>query len=302
MVIIITVLLAAAVLTVLAIAMAWILGWANFTFHVEVDEKVSRICGVLPGANCGGCGYVGCVDYAEALVAGGVEANLCGPGAAACVSQIAEILGVDAVQSFPYRAVIHCAAGYADRLGRTEYRGERTCVAANLIAGVQGCTYGCLGMGDCSRACKYGAIEIVDGLARIDYDACIGCKVCAAVCPRSIISMVPFKQERMLVVQCSNLDRGPEVKKVCNLGCIGCTACTKQAEVVEMDGFLPVIDYTAYESVEELDAALGKCPRATLAYVGMPTEEDIEAVKDEELPETVRADFKTTVDDTEWRG
>jgi len=279
-----------------------VLGWANQAFHVEIDPKIDQVNRVLPGANCGGCGYVGCLDYAEAVVKAGIEINLCGPGGASCVQIIAEILGVDAVQSFPYRAVIHCAAGNEQRLGQNTYHGEPTCQAANLVGGIQGCTYGCLGIGDCMRSCRYDAIEIVDGLATIDYDKCIGCKACEKACPRHIISMVPFKQERMFVVACSNLDRGPEVKQVCTVGCIGCTACSRQAEHVEMKDNLPVVNYDAYKTEEEFGAALAKCPRAVLLSVGQPKPEDAAAVADEEVPDEIHADFKTTVDDTEWRG
>ena len=298
----VTMLLAAGVLGLLAVFVAFVLGWANRAFHVTVDPKILALVDALPGANCGGCGFVGCGEYAEAVAAGGTDITLCAPGGAACAGQLAEIMGVEVEQTFPYRAVVHCAAQTQQRLGRTDYLGEPTCVAANLVAGVQGCTYGCLGLGDCVASCPYDAIHIVDGLSTVDYDKCVGCKNCARVCPRNIITMVPFKAERMLVVACSNKDFGPQVKAVCDIGCIGCKACTKHAEPMGMEGHLSVIDYDAYESEDQFAKALEKCPRESMIFVGKPRPEDLAAVAAEELPERVEADFKTTVDETEWRG
>ncbi|MDY0168013.1 MAG: RnfABCDGE type electron transport complex subunit B [Thermoguttaceae bacterium] len=298
----VTILLAAAILAVLAVGVAYVLGWANRTFHVAVDPKVEAALDVLPNANCGACGFVGCSEYAEAIARGDAEVTLCAPGGAGCAQRLAEILGVTVEESYPYRAVVHCAAHYDDRLLRTHYSGEATCASANLVAGVQGCTYGCLGFGDCTRACKYDAIHIIDGLATVDYHKCIGCKACARACPRNIISMVPFKQERMFVVACSNQDKGPEVQAVCTVGCIGCTSCTRRAELMQMQGNLPVVDYERYEGNDHFEPALAKCPRASMIYVGKPSPADLVAVADEQLPDRVEADFKTTVDETEWRG
>ncbi len=297
-----TLLLAGAALALLAVAMGFILGWANRTFHVEVDPKVEAIIEALPGVNCGGCGFVGCGEYAEAVARGDADVGLCAPGGAGCAQELAEIMGVEVTESFPYRAVVHCAAHFKNRLQRMPYDGEQTCAAANLVAGVQGCTYGCLGLGDCTRACDYDAIHVVDGLATVDYEKCIGCKACARTCPRNIITMVPFKAERMLVVACSNQDKGPDVQAVCEVGCIGCTACSRNAEPMQMEGNLPMIDYDAYGDVADFALARQKCPRSSMLYVGKPTAEDLAAVAAEELPERVQVDFKTTVDETEWRG
>ena len=216
--------------------------------------------------------------------------------------RLAEIMGVQLTESLPYRAVVHCAAKRYQRLQQVPYQGEPTCASANLVAGIQGCTYGCLGLGDCTRACQYDAIHTVDGLATVDYQKCIGCKACARTCPRNIITMVPFKAERMLVVACSNQDKGPDVKEVCEIGCIGCTGCSRNAELMQMQGNLPMVDYDHYGDDADFSKALKKCPREGMLYVGKPTEEDLAAVAAEELPERVEADFKTTVDDTEWRG
>lgn len=211
-------------------------------------------------------------------------------------------MGVNVSPSFPYRAVVHCSATWDERLDRTAYEGEPTCSAANLVGGYQGCTYGCLGLGDCVRVCDYDAIHVLNGLAKVAYDHCIGCRACETACPRNIISMVPFKAEQMMVIACSNLDFGNDVKAVCRTGCIGCKACSRKNELVEMEGNLPIIDYDVYDPDYEFEMILDKCKMESLVVIGQPTPEEMAAVADEELPERIEADFKTTVDDTEWRG
>lgn len=302
---IIIIAMAAVVLLLLGLSMGIVLGWANRAFHVDTDPRVDAINEALPAANCGACGYVGCNDYAEAVVRGDCDITLCAPGGASCSKAIASIMGVEAGEALPYRAVVHCSATKKQRLQQQEYTGEKTCASANLVAGVQGCTYGCLGYGDCERSCKYDAIHVVDGLAVVDYEKCVGCKICAAVCPRNIITMVPFKSSEMLVVACSNQDIGNEVKAVCETGCIGCSACTRKVEgqpISMADGY-PKLDYDSYDPFKiDINLIRSKCKRASLVYVGVPSKEDIAKVVDEEVPDVVQVDFKTTVDDTEYRG
>jgi len=204
---------------------------------------------------------------------GKADVTLCVPGGPDCAQKLSEILGVAVPDTFPYRAVVHCVAREDQRLQRMEYRGEPTCNAANLVAGVQGCTYGCLGLGDCVLACPYDAIHIMDGLAVVDYEKCVGCSACARACPRNVISMVPFKADRMLVVACCNQDIGLDVKKVCEVGCIGCKACTRVSSVMNMDGNLPVVDYEQYDPQVDFEPALEKCPMEPLIFVGKPERE-----------------------------
>ncbi|NLF33134.1 MAG: RnfABCDGE type electron transport complex subunit B [Planctomycetes bacterium] len=297
------IIMAVATMVLLALAFSLVLGWANVKFRVEQDPRIGQVEGVVPGANCGGCGYAGCADFARAVVAGEAPPDGCPVGGADVAHAIAEILGITVDGSAPYRPVVHCAADYDDRLQRCDYRGEPTCFAANVIGGVQGCTYGCLGFGDCVKACDYDAIHVVNGLAVVDYEKCIGCGACERACPRHIISMVPFKTDRIVVVACSNHDSGRQVKEVCKVGCIGCKGCEKaMAGVFTVKDNLAEVDYDKVDKDTDFTPALKKCPMGAMLYVGKPTEKDKADVAGEELPAVVTDQFETTADKADWRG
>jgi H+/Na+-translocating ferredoxin:NAD+ oxidoreductase subunit B len=300
----VTISLSAATMLSMALVLTSILGWASKKFHVDVDRRVLGIIDALPGANCGGCGYVGCGEYAEAVALEHEDVDKCTVGGAGCTLAVAAIMGVEVGETHPYRPVVHCGAHYDDRLGRNEYRGDMRCSAANLVTDVQGCTYGCLGFGDCTRACEFDAIHVIEGLATVDYDKCVGCGACAKVCPRNIITITPFKAEQMLAVTCTNKDKGKDVIKVCNVGCIGCGACARTSSLFTIENNLSTINYDEYTPECTLDVleACKKCKRHRLVFVGKPSPKELEKAEVLEAPEIVVPDFKTTVDDTEWRG
>ena len=300
----VTIGLAAGTMLAMAFVVSYVLGWANRKFAIEVDSRVEAVLEVLPGANCGGCGFLGCSDYAVAVVADGAPVNKCPVGGDSCAAAVADIMGVEVGGTLPFRPIIHCGARLEDRLGRTEYKGEKRCASANLVADIQGCTFGCLGFGDCTRACNYDALHIVDGLAVVDYEKCIGCGACAKVCPRNIITITPFRAKQIMAVGCSNKDKGKDVMSVCKVGCIGCKACSRLSEIITIEDNLSVVDYDHYnaESMPDLFKAIDKCPRNRLVFVGKPTPEEAAAAMEFEAPDIVTPDFKTTVDDTEWRG
>lgn len=267
---VVTIGLAGGSLIVLALMFTYILCWANEAFRVEIDPRIEAICEVLPGANCGGCSCVGCGEYAEAIVNKGVPVNCCAPGGAGVAEAIGRVMGVEVAAAVPNRPVVHCGAAVDQRLGRGEYLGEQSCAAATNMAGVQGCQYGCLGMGDCVQACNYDAISIQGGLATVDYERCVGCGACVRACPRGIVAMVPFKSAQMYVMACSNQENGPAVKGVCQAGCIGCKACTKKSELCSMNGNLAAIDYEDYDPAQlaEMEAAAEKCPNGVIRLRG----------------------------------
>jgi electron transport complex protein RnfB len=292
--------LAAGTMLSMAMVLSYVLGWANKAFHVEVDPRIDAVMDALPGANCGGCAYIGCGEYAEAVVLEGDKVNKCTVGGESCTEALANIMGVEVGAALPFRPIIHCGAHYDDRLGKSEYFAEKRCIGANLVADVQGCTYGCLGFGDCVTACNFDAIHVVNGLATVDYDKCVGCGACGDICPRNIITITPFKAERILAVTCSNKDKGKDITKVCTVGCIGCGACARASDLFTIDENLSIINYDAYDPVCSVDVlkACDKCPRHRIIFVGKEGADET-AVFDSKV---VEPDFKTTVDDTEWRG
>ena len=292
----------AAAMLLPALLFGLVLGWANVRFRLRQDPRVDEVLAVLPGANCGGCvrwaarttprpWWMASWRRMSAPSAGPTSPSAWRPSWASRSSR-----------SWPYRPVIHCAADNDNRLGRSDYRGEPTCFAANVIGGVQGCTYGCLGLADCCTACAFDAIEMVNGLPRIHYAKCTGCGACERACPRHIISMIPFKAERMLVVACSNKDHGRLVRQVCKVGCIGCKSCERLNDLFQVTDNLSRVDYERYDPGMDFRPVLQKCPMAGMIYVGKPTPRDLQAVADQKLPGTVTDRFSTTADKADWRG
>ena len=224
---------------------------------IAQDPRIGKVSELLPGANCGGCGYAGCAEYARAIVVDNADCNLCTPGGPSCAIAIASFLGRAAASITKRTALVLCCGNDTEATRRAAYNGIYDCAAAQAIAGGdKGCTYGCLGYGTCARICPVNAIAMIDGLAKIDKFKCIACGKCIIACPRKIIKFVPITAE--IHVLCSSKDKGPAVKKVCGIGCIGCRICTKYAEgAINMDGFLAVVDYTKPLTNEE---TIVKCP------------------------------------------
>jgi electron transport complex protein RnfB len=262
--------LAAGTMLVMAIILSYVLGWANHAFHVEIDPRIEAVIDALPGANCGGCAYVGCGEYAEAVVMGGASVNECAPGGAGCSEALGNIMGIEVEESLPNRPIVHCGAHFEDRIGRNEYVGEKTCMTANTVAGIQHCTYGCLGFGDCVDACLYDAVHVINGLATVDYEKCIGCGACEKACPRNIVSMAPFKAEQMVAVNCSSKDAGKDVKNACKVGCIACKACTRQSGLFVVENNLATLNYDDYdpENLEDVLKTFEKCKPGTIQFTG----------------------------------
>jgi len=270
--ILVTLFIAAGTMLVMAVILSYILGWANKKFKVEVDSKIESVLEILPGVNCGGCGYLGCSDYAVAIVTDNVPVNKCTVGGEPCAVSVAGIMGVEVGEMIPIRAIVHCGANANDRLQSTPYRGEKRCNAAHLVAGVQGCTFGCLGFGDCVRSCNYDAIHIVAGLAVVDYKHCVGCGACSKVCPRKIISLKGFPEEMIPTVACSNRDKAKDAKAVCTKACVACKACSKISDIFIITDNLSACDYDAYSAQNHEDAlkSMEKCPTNCIHFIGKP--------------------------------
>lgn len=206
------------------------LGIAGKKFAVEVNEVEEAVLSVLPGNNCGGCGYAGCAALAAAIAAGEAPVNACPVGGAAVASKIAELKGEEAGETVRKVAFVKCAGTCEIAKQAYEYSGIEDCVIASNMqnGGPKGCAYGCLGFGTCVKACPFDAIHLVDGIAVVDKEACKACEKCIAACPKHLIELVPYTQEYM--VQCHSNDKGKDVMGVCATGCIGCMLCKKVCE------------------------------------------------------------------------
>jgi len=215
-------------------------------FAVETDPRQEEIADLLPGANCGGCGFAGCNDFAAAVVKGAAEPGACPVSDEATLRTIAGIMGQALTAKAPMVALVACQ-GSEDAHLRKKYRynGVATCASADLLGrGDRLCDYGCLGLGDCQRACGFAAIEITEmGVARVLAERCAGCGLCVEACPKGIVHLVPKAAE--IHVLCSNHDKGGAAKKACAVACIGCKKCEKLVDGagIAVDDFLAVVDY-----------------------------------------------------------
>ena len=237
--------IATILIAVIGLAGAVLLVAASKVFAVTEDERIKSAELVLPGANCGGCGYAGCADYAKAVVEG-APTNLCSAGGAAVTEKLSRIMGVTAGEATEFKAMIACKGDNVHTTKRYEYNGIPECSACNLLYnGDSSCPYGCLGFGDCMRACRFGAITIVDGLAHVDPDKCTGCGACKSVCPKKIIFLYRLRTRPKPIVMCSNHKIAKDTRRDCTKGCIGCGKCVKACpkQAIEVRGNVARVDY-----------------------------------------------------------
>ena len=207
-----TILVPVSIVTGTGLIAGLLLSIASKFFAVKVDETVANLREVLPGANCGACGCAGCDEYASKMAAGEAPPNLCPVGGAPVAAKLGEILGVSVGDIEPKRAVVKCRGHLQTSEYIMDYDGPKTCKAAKLYYNV----------------CEYDAIHIVDHIAKVDEDKCIGCSACARVCPNSILELLPRSQKTY--VACMNKDKGVDTRKVCSNGCIGCKKCERVCE------------------------------------------------------------------------
>lgn len=236
-----------------------ILAYASQKFAIEVDPRITAISEILPGANCGGCGFPGCSGLASAIVEGSAPVNACPVGGPEIAKKIAEIMGVEAEESVRKVARVICNGDAQNCKEKFEYFGIQDCKAAAMVAGgSKSCAYGCLGLGTCVNVCQFDAIEITDGkIARIIPENCTACGKCIEVCPKQVIHFVPYEQD--VVVDCNNEEKGKAVKEKCNVGCIGCQLCVKACpfDAMEFSNNLAKINY---EKCTNCMLCAEKCP------------------------------------------
>ena len=256
------IIIATVVIAVIGLVVGIGLVYIGNRFHVDVDERETAIREVLPGNNCGACGYAGCDAVAAAIVAGEADAAACPVGGAAVAEKINGIMGTHAEAGGRKVAFVRCNGSCDNTSSKNNYIGTRDCRAVAL-SGLypRDCDFGCLGYGSCVTVCPQNAIRVKDGVAIVDAESCVGCGLCVKECPKQLIELIPYGQKT--VVRCRNTDKGKDVKLVCEVGCIGCRLCTKQCETgaITVENNLARIDYSL---CEDCGKCAEKCPQATI--------------------------------------
>lgn len=258
-----------------------LLAYASQIFHVERDPRIERIDEILPQANCGGCGYPGCANYAEAIINDDAPINLCAPGGEETLTKIAQILGIEAEAMEPKVAVVRCQGSIGVAKEKFKYEGIEDCNAAVLVQGGQkACVYGCLGFGSCVNSCPFDAMIMQEnGLPFVFEEKCTACGNCVEACPKGIMELIPRSQEVFL--GCVNKDAGKAVRAVCSVGCIGCSLCAKpnitpSGKIVMKDNMPDVpADW------DDFEMAVKRCPTKSFV-LRLPKEEKVEAAASEE--------------------
>ncbi len=278
-----------ALFTVLGLLFGFALAVAAQRFRVASNPLVDAVRDHLPSANCGACGFAGCTAYAEAVVERNeVSPNLCIPGRQAVANAVATLTH-KALGSVEDRIVVmrcHGVSAYARE--EAVYAGIPTCSAAAMVfGGPKACKNGCLGLGDCVRACPFGALHLGgEGIAVVDVAKCTGCAICVAVCPKNLFELYP--RSRRIELSCVARDKGSVVRSTCMVGCILCRKCVSKcpAGAITWDGQTIVIDHVACQAYGPScnEACVDICPSNILHRVGqLPRPEVVEPAQTVEV-------------------
>jgi len=250
--------------TTIGVICSAILSVVSKLLYVKIDERITLLSNIMPGANCGACGYPGCSGYACALIEENAKTNLCTPGGAALLAKISEILGVEAGSIEAIKAVVSCNSD--TQYKKMEYRGIKTCIAVkNVFSGENACAFGCIGYGDCKVICPSNAICLENNFAHVIADKCTGCGLCVKACPNRLISVE--KAGIPVIIACKNIEKGAVTRKKCPSGCIACTKCVKECpqNAITMSDNLAVIDYGKCTGCGRCaDVCMTKCIKKSL--------------------------------------
>ena len=272
-----------AVLSGLGLILALLLYLLAKKFKVEEDPRIDEVEKVMPGANCGGCGFAGCRAFADSAVkAPNLDNHYCPVGGNDVMKQVAAILGYEVKEKAPEVAVVRCNGTCANRPRTNTYDGVQSCkVKAALYAGDTACAFGCLGCGDCAAACQFGALSMdpETGLPVVDEQKCTACGACVKACPKAIIELRPKGPRGMKVyVSCVNKDKGPVAKKACSAACIGCGICAKTCthDAIVLENNIAYIDASKCKLCRECEAM---CPTGSIIGLNFPKPLDKDTIK-----------------------
>jgi Na+-translocating ferredoxin:NAD+ oxidoreductase subunit B len=260
-------LVAPAIMAGLGLFFSVILAISYRFLKVQEDPKVEATETLLPGSNCGACGQPGCHAFAEKLVAGNLRPSQCTVASADSIDALAELLDVDPGQQERRVARLRCAGGKAQAHQIAEYHGFENCRAAAVVSGGgKGCSWGCLGLGDCGVVCHFDAIFMnPNGLPEVDVDKCTACGDCVEACPRNLFELTPVNQK--LFVQCSTPLRGEAATALCQVACDACGRCAADAApgLIQMVENLPLVNYAA--GGPALPEATYRCPTGAIQWL-----------------------------------
>ncbi len=248
----------------LGLLMGLLLTIATKRFRVKTDKRIEEILNLLPGANCGACGFPGCAAFAEKVALGEASPINCPVSEEERRQRIAEILGREVEGKEKEIAVSFCQGGKDKCQRRYKFSGERDCrTAALLHAGDKSCPYACLGYGTCVSVCPFGAIEMgEDEIPKISEEKCTGCGICVKECPKSVLRLIP--KTKLVYLACLSRDKGRAVRDICQVGCFSCGICIKVCpyNALKMENNLPEMDFNL---CTDCGICVHKCP--TKSYV-----------------------------------
>lgn len=280
-----TILITIISLSLLALISAVILYFVAQKFKIFEDPRIDEVQAVLPAANCGGCGFAGCRNFAEALVKAETFDGLnCPVGGGSVMGQIASLLGKSAPVVDPLVAVLLCNGTPEFRPRTSTYDGASDCRISNsLYIGETDCSYGCMGLGDCVRSCTFGAMymDINSQLPVIIDDKCVACGACVKACPRNLIELrKKAKKERKIYVACSNCDKGGPARRACKVACISCSKCFNVCEfdAIKIENNLAYIDAKKCTFCRK---CVSECPTGSILELNFPIKKQKEELKNE---------------------
>lgn len=250
-------------------------------FEVYEDPRIAQVQEALPAANCGGCGFPGCAGFAAACVkADSLDSLNCPVGGAAVMGKVSEILGKEASKADPTVAVVRCNGNCDARPPINQYDGVSNCaIASALYGGETGCSFGCLGMGDCEVSCDFDAIHInpITKLPEVIEDKCTSCGACVKACPKNIIELrKKGPKSRRIFVSCVNKDKGGVARKACTNACIGCSKCEKECafDAIKVENNLAYIDHVKCRLCRKCVVV---CPTMAIHELNFPPRKEKEA-------------------------
>ncbi len=294
-----TIIFTVASLSILGLLLAVVLYFVAQKFKVEEDPRIDIVEGIMPGANCGGCGQAGCRAFAEACVkAGNLDSLFCPVGGNATMKKVADALGLQVAEKAPMVAVVRCNGTCENRPKTNIYDGVATCAAKSaLYSGDTGCRYGCVGCGDCVRVCNFGALSMdpVTGLPVVDEEKCAACGACVKACPKGVIELRnKGPKNRRVFVSCVSKDKGAVARKACKAACIGCGKCAKVCpfEAITVENNVAYIDFNKCKLCTK---CVAECPTGAIHKVNFPEKPAAPAApaaKPAEAPKTAPAEAK----------